>query len=367
MVMMIKGIPPTRFLDREKWGSTALSTPRHATQEPSCIKASRQGHGSSARSQGGRGSVAYPSGADSPCWASGFQVKIPESPEDDGDRGPISKTKLDHSLTPPVPPIANVPPRSARVLQASLPCLADHRPVNGLQSTSTSEHDGAQSPVLTRSGGPWGYSRVRCWWAVSMQSRLRSSRQSNVGHSSLEANPNDHPNLSLVKGIWWGLMSLRWVSMSWCFALPVRRVRASVGLAMPGSVMVHHWPALGRCWEVWLQTTDPVSSRTEQQEAKGRTSRTEEAGGSIWTFISTSERLKQQQGADWTLVVLLITRRLFTPRGLLLSPCSESVTGAGNPPRVVESTQFLGVYHIDEPSRSLIPQVVLLWTHRDGQ
>lgn len=81
-------------------GLPAQATPRHATQEPSCIKASRQGHGSSARSQGGRGAFCLQvpaSGADSPCSASGFQVKIPIIPEDDGDRGPIPQDHSGHS------------------------------------------------------------------------------------------------------------------------------------------------------------------------------------------------------------------------------------------------------------------------------
>lgn len=117
---IIRECQPTRLLEKENEAQpTAQATPRHATQEPSWIKASRQGHGSSARKPRRARSFAYPSGADSPCSPSGFQVKIPEIPEDGGDRGPSPPPKTNGanssgSQAPPVPHIVNVPPRSAR-------------------------------------------------------------------------------------------------------------------------------------------------------------------------------------------------------------------------------------------------------------
>lgn len=119
----------------------AQPTPRHATQEPSCIKASRQGHGSLARKpRRARGFFSYPPGADPPCspvaQPSGFQVKIPDS----------SRTTMTTGALSPKDQLGPTPSQSHTSLmcrrgapEPSHPFLADHSRFDGLQSTSTSE------------------------------------------------------------------------------------------------------------------------------------------------------------------------------------------------------------------------------------
>lgn len=119
-----KAMSPTRPLEKENEAQPAAQAmPRHATPEPSQIKASRQGHRSSARSQGGRGALLTRQGLTRPAQLSGFQVKIPMIPEDDADRGPSPRP------TGPTPQLLQSHPslmcrRGAP--EPSLPCLADY-------------------------------------------------------------------------------------------------------------------------------------------------------------------------------------------------------------------------------------------------
>lgn len=75
----------------------------------------------------------------------------------------------------------------------------------------------------------------------------------------------------------------------------------------------------------------PILSRTEQQEAKSTTSCTEEAGGSRWVFISTSERLNSSKGFTKPLSCFSTSDAYFYPEGTPPFPMFCVRDGGGIP------------------------------------